>query len=217
LSCRVNARDFLKRVEQLAGTINDVFIVLSGIFGQPEKYQQFTDAEKIIWKRMEDILHLCKQHLEDLHQQLEVVAAKTEGFINRTKEAAKLSLLIPVIKRTKDDINLYFNALNLLKGLLQMWVSCARCDMLVLISVAALLQIDSTLNNRPCIETSSKSETTTGTSWTRFLRAYPRSGRTSSVAHLTMLNPIRHTAIVTFAQRVTKRKASALSSRKFLS
>jgi DNA phosphorothioation-dependent restriction protein DptG len=115
-----NARELLARVEQLAGTISDVFTVLKDIFAQSEKDQEFTDAEKIIWKRMEYILLLCKEQLEELHQQLDVVAAKTEGFIDRTKEAAKLSILVPVIKRTKDDINQYFNALNLLKGLLQM-------------------------------------------------------------------------------------------------
>lgn len=112
------ARDLLKRVELLTQILSDVFKVLHHIYTQPVKQHQYSQAESTIWERMKSVLLLCQQRLDDLYIQLNTVAARTESFVDRSKEAFKLSISLPNMRRINEDIDTYINALNMLKGLL---------------------------------------------------------------------------------------------------
>jgi hypothetical protein len=103
------------RVEVLAGIVAQVSEVLHNIRVQDDGRAQVTDAELIIWQRMDSVLGLCQHKLAELKKRLEQVLSKGAR--------QKLSAVPADIAGHSRDLKTYIQALNMLKGLFQLYVS----------------------------------------------------------------------------------------------
>lgn len=109
------------RVGLLAGIVAQVSEVLHNIRLQDGGKVQITDAELIIWQRMEAVLGLCRHKMVELNKRLEQVLSKGAR--------PRLSTVPADIARHSKDLKTYVQALNMLKGLFQLYVSTGFSQM----------------------------------------------------------------------------------------
>jgi len=101
-----------QRVGVLTDTVTQVSNVLSDIRSQHDGQPQVTEAEKVIWYRMDAVLKLCHDKLAELDDRLDQILSKG----SRTK----LSVVPSDIARRTRDLKNYVQALNMLKDLFQL-------------------------------------------------------------------------------------------------
>jgi hypothetical protein len=103
-----------KRVEVLTGIVSQVSEVLHSIRLQNEGHGLTTDAELIIWQRMEGVLGLCQNKMTELNTRLTEVLSKT------TRPKLAMSNVPADIVRHSNDLKTYIQALDMLRGLFQL-------------------------------------------------------------------------------------------------
>jgi hypothetical protein len=98
------------RVENLALIVDEISGVLSDVCSH--RQDGVTSNEVIIWKRMDAVLVLCTDRLEQLGSGLDHILSRSSR--------PRLSSVPPEILSRMKDLEDYLQALNMLKGLFQL-------------------------------------------------------------------------------------------------
>jgi hypothetical protein len=103
-----------KRVDVLTGIVSQVSEVLYSIRLQNDGHGLTTEAELVIWERMEGVLGLCQNKMTELNTRLNEVLSKT------ARHKLSMSTVPTDIVRHSNDLKTYIQALDMLRGLFQL-------------------------------------------------------------------------------------------------